>query len=169
MALLSESQRTALGYWWNLITDAVSQGFSLTDTTQLANQVASDFGASLSFQENAAISTLYGYAKRMDNAAISFQQAQPGDAITSEMVALAPYARDEAERNSYPLYHVKFYYTYIDASGNEQTAIRTSVQPMQLGSDVQSVLDEIQTDAEAFALKYGHQLVSATAFQIVAV
>jgi len=169
VSLLNESQRTALGYWWNLITDAVSQGFTLTDTTQLANQVAQDFGSSLSFQENRDIGVLYGYAKRMDNAAVAFQQAPEGSLITQDIIALAPYARDVAERNSYPLYHVKFYYTYLDANGVEQTGIRTSVMPMTLGSDISGVLDEIQDDASAFALKYGHQLISAVPFKIVAV
>ena len=169
MAILSDVQRQALGYWWNLITDAVSAGFTLTDTVQLANQVANDFGSSISFQENSAISSLYGYAKRMDNAALAFQQADLSQGVTTDMVAVAPYARDEQERAAYPLYHVKFYYTYIDQNGQEQTGIRTSVQPLQLGGSVSDIHMDVQDDAAAFAAKYGHQLVSAVPFQIVAV
>src|SRR6266849_3035635 len=113
MARITDTVRAALGYWWNLITDAARIGFTVTDTVQLANQVATDLGGSLSFQENTAISQLYGYARREINAGNAFTSASADQAITDDMMSTPPYARDVQEQNTYPLYHVRFEYTYI--------------------------------------------------------
>lgn len=169
MARLTDDLRSALGYWWNLITDAVQQGFTTAETTAVANQVARDLGGSLTFDENRAIATLYGYAKRMDNAAAVFQNSDGSATITPDMVATPPYARDEQEQATYPQYHVKFYYEFIDQSGAQRIEVKTSLIPLTIGPTVGDVFDDIQSDAEAFAAKYGHQLVSATPFQILAV
>jgi hypothetical protein len=169
VARLTDTARAALGYWWNLISDAVTAGFTVTDTVQLANQVASDFGQSISFRENAAISQLYGYARRMENAGQLFQNTNPSLGITADMMATPPYARDVQEQASYPLYHVKFEYTYLDTAGNQQTGIRTSVFPNQLPSTVGELTASVLDDAEAMASKYNHTLLSATPLQILAV
>lgn len=169
MARLDELQRATLGYWWNLIIDAVHQGFTTAETTQVANDVARDLGGSLSFDDNRAIATLYGYAKRMDNAAAAFQGSTSDQVITPDLVATPPYARDEQEQATYPQYHVKFYYEYIDQAGNQRVDVKTSVIPLAIGPTVGDVFADVQDDAEAFAAKYGHQLVSATPFQILSV
>lgn len=169
MARLNDAQRTALGYWYALITDAVHAGFTATDTTQLASQVAQDTGIRLTFEDFKAISVLYGYAKREDNAANAFQNANPDAIITPDLIGVPAYARDVQEQNSYPVYHVRFYYTYIDSAGEEHTTIKTSAQPLTLGPTKQDVINDIQTDAQAFAAKYNHTLVSAIPFQILAV
>jgi len=169
MARLNDTVRAALGYWWNLISDAARTGLTVTDTVQLANQVASDFGQSIGFRENTAISTLYGYARREVNASEAFQGAPLGATITPDMISIPPYARDQEEMASYPLWHVKFSYTFIDSSGQEQTTIRTSAQPLVLPDNTADLADAVLDDAEAFANKYGHQLVSAVPFAILAV
>lgn len=169
MSLLSDTERTALGYWWNLITDAVREGFSATDTIQLANQVARDLGGSVSFEENRAISVLYGYARRIDNAGTALQASDAGKYIDSNMMAIAPYARDDQERSTYPLYHVKFEYVYRDQAGNIQTATKTDAFPLTLPGTVGDLTAEVLDDAEAMAAKYGHTLISATPLQILVV
>lgn len=169
MALLSESLRTALGYWWNLITDAVREGFTATDTTSLASQVAKDLGGSLSFKDAQDVAVLYGYAKRIDNAGNALQAADASKFIDSNLMAVAPYARDVAERNAYPLYHVKFEYVYLDSAGNQQTAIRTDAIPLALPGTVGELTAQVLSDAEAMTNKYGHTLLSATPLQILVV
>ena len=169
MPRLNETQRAALGYWWNLVTDAAQAGFSTTETVQIAAGIAKDAGGTISFTESQAIASLYGYAKRMDNTSSAFQNAAPYAVITPDMVATPPWARDEIEQRGYPLYNVKFYYNYIDQAGNEQTGIRTSVQPMQLPGTKDALNEAIQADAEAYAAKYMHQLIAAIPFQILAV
>lgn len=169
MPRLSETGRAALGYWWNLISDAAHSGFTVTETISIANQIARDMGTSLSFAENTAISQLYGYARGIENAGLTFQEAEAEQGITSGMVATAPYARDAAEQAAYPLYHVKFEYTYLDQSGNQQTTIKTSVFPDALPGTVGDLTADVLSDAEGMASKYGHTLLSAVPLQILAV
>jgi hypothetical protein len=169
MARITDTVRAALGYWWNLISDAARANFTVTDTVQLANQVATDLGGSLSFAENTAISQLYGYARREVNAGNVFQQGEPGQAIDASMVSTPPYARDLQEQNTYPLYHVKFEYTYLDSAGNEQTTYRTSVFPDQLPETVGDLTAAVLDDAEAMAAKYGHTLLSVIPTNILSV
>lgn len=169
MALLSPNLRAALGYWWNLISDAASQGFTVTETVSIANDIAKGNGTSLSFQDNTSISQLYGYARRMVNAGNAFQSADPSQGISSDMVSIPPYARDVQEQSTYPMYHVKFTYNYIDQAGNQQSTTKTSVFPDQLPSTVGDLTSDVLDDAEAMAAKYGHTLLSVVPIQILAV
>jgi hypothetical protein len=169
MARLNDTVSRALGYWWNLIYDFANAGLSVTDTISAANDIAREAGTSLSFGENTAISQLFGYARGIINAGDVFQQAEASLGITSEMIALAPYARDEAEMTTSPIYNVKFEYTYIDSSGNIQVGIRTSVFDNGLPATAGQLTADVLDDAEAMAAKYGHTLISAVPLQILAV
>lgn len=169
MPRLDTTQRAALAQWWNLIADAAQAGFTTTETTQIAANIAKEAGTNVSFNEAKSIAQLYGYAKRIDNASKVFQNADPNATINPSMIATPPYARDDREQNSSPLYHVKFYYNYLDSAGNEQTGVRTSAVPWQLPDTVAGIRDLVETDAEAFAAKYGHQLLAAIPFSILAV
>ena len=169
MARLNDTQRAALGYWWNLISDAARAGNTASETVQLASMVAADFGATIGFRENQAIATLYGYVRREINASNVFQAAQPGQAISGDMISVPPYARDEAEMATYPLYHVKFQYTYIDAAGNTQVTIKTDAFPDTLPETACDLAAAVEDDAIGMALKYGHTLVSAVPLAILAV
>lgn len=169
MSRLNDTLRAALGYWWDLVNGAAQQGFTATETVQLASGIAADLGGKLSFDENKAIAQLYGYARRIINAGNALQSSSPALGITSDMIATPPYARDIAEQVTYPLYHVKFEYVYLDQAGNKQTAIKTSVFPDTLPSTVGDLTSAVLDDAEAMAEKYKHVLLSATPLQILAV
>lgn len=169
MSRLNDSARTALGYWWNLVSDAARAGFTVTETVQIANQVARQFGETISFRENAGISSLYGYARRIENAGNSFRAAEASKHIDSTMIATAPYAREDAEQASYPLYNVKFRYEYRDQAGNAQTADKTAAFPMALPDTKGELMAQVLDAAEAMAGKYGHTLLSAVPYQILAV
>jgi len=169
VARLSDTVRAALGYWWNLISDAARSGFTVTETIQIANQIAEDTGRKLAFAENTSISELYGYARRMENAGNTFQSADPALGITSDMIATPPWARDIAEQLAYPTYHVKFEYNYLDSAGNIQSTTKTSVFSNGIPGTVGELTASVLDDAEAMAAKYGHALLSAVPFQILAV
>lgn len=169
MGILSDTARSALGYWWNLISDAALAGLTVTETVSMANDVAKGMGGSVSFSENAAISQLYGYARRGINAGDALQAASPGQGITSDMMAVAPWARSEQEQTTYPLYHVQFEYTYVDQAGNTQVSYRTSVFPDSLPSTVGDLTAQVLDDAEGMAAKYGHILISAIPSKILVV
>lgn len=169
MARLSTATSRALGYWWNLITDFANNGFTVTETISAANDIAKASGTSLSFQDNQSISTLFGYARGIVNAGDTLQSAGPELGITADMIALAPYARDDAEMATFPTYHVKFEYAYLDANGNEQTTFKTSVFEDTLPSTVGQLTADVLDDAEAMAAKYNHTLISAKPLHILAV
>lgn len=169
MPALSDNLRAALGYWYNLISDAARQGFTVTETVALANQVASDFGESLSFETNTSISTLYGYVRREINAGNTLQSAGPEQGITAEMISTPAYARVEQEQTTYPLYHVRFEYTYLDQAGNEQSSYRISTFPDVLPATVGELTSDVLDDAEGMANKYGHTLLSISVTNILAV
>jgi hypothetical protein len=166
---IGESVRQALGYWWDLVSGAVQLGLTTTETTSMAAQVAQELGGNVTFSESKSIAVLYGYASRMNNASTAFQNATSEQVITPNMVATPPWARELQEQATYPLYHVKFYYTYLDAAGNEQTDIKTSAISRGLPSTVGELTEQVQLDAEAFASKYGHQFISALPYQILEV
>lgn len=169
MARLNDVQRAAFGYWWDLIQNAARMGITVAETVKAANSIAADFGEKLSFAENQAIASLYGFARRIENAGNSLQAADPSLGITADMISVPPYARDVQEQAAYPTYHVKFEYVYLDAAGNQQTAIKTSVFPDQLPATVGQLTSDVLDDAEGMASKYGHQLISVTPLQILAV
>ena|SRR5579862_6259438 len=169
MPKLTDVQRQVLGYWWNLIEAAAREGFTTTETVAMANEVAQSMGERISFQENTAIGQLYGYARRIINSGVAFQAADGSQFINSDMISTPPYARDQAEQNAYPLYHVKFEYTYVDQSGVQQTNYKTSVFPDQLPGTVGELTSAILDDAEAMANKYGHTLLSVQPTTILAV
>lgn len=169
MARLTDTVRAALGYWWNLISDAARAGFTVTETVGIANDIAHNLGGSLSFQDNQAISTLYGYVRREVNAGNAFQAASANQGITADMISVPPYARDEQEMAAYPIYHVKFEYTYLDQAGNRQTTIRTSVFPDGIKNTIGELTADVLDDAEGMARKYGHTLISAVPLMILAV
>lgn len=169
MPQLTDVQRSALGYWWNLIDAAARQGLTTTETISMANEVAATLGQKLSFQENTAISQLYGYARRIINSGTEFQSANPSAHINGEMIATPPYARDQQERNTYPLYHVKFEYTYVNQAGVQETTYKTSVFPDALPETVGELTAAILDDADAMANKYGHTLLAVSPTEILAV
>lgn len=169
MPRLTDTVRAALGYWYNLVSDAARANFTVTETTSIAHDIAASAGRTLPFSDYQAISTLYSYVRQEVNAGNVFQAAHMGQAIDASMISTPPYARDLQEQNTYPLYHVKFEYTYLDSAGNEQTSIRTSVFPDGLPETVGELTADVLTDAEGMAAKYGHTLLSVIPTNILAV
>lgn len=169
MARLNDVQRAVFGYWYPLISDAARAGFTVTDTVQLANQVARDLGGSITPAQNRAISQLYGYVRREVNAGDTFQAAQASQYINQDMISTPAYARDEAEQATYPVYHVKMQYEAIDAAGNRISTTKTVVFDDLLPATVGELTSDVLDAAEAMAKKYGHTLLSVRPLMILAV
>jgi hypothetical protein len=169
MPRLSESVRAAMGDWWTLVLSAVSGGFTTTDTVAAAADVARQYGQSIGFDTNAAIATLYGYARRMENAAAALGGLAPGDVLGPDQIAVPPWARDEQVMDTAPIWHVTFTYNALDSAGNPVTEFRTSIFEMTLPDTAGDLFSALQSDAEAMAAKYGHTLVSISPHSILAV
>jgi hypothetical protein len=169
MARLTDVQRSALADWWDLAQAAAFGGFTTTDTITAAAQLAADAGRSLAFAESTAISTLYGYARRMSNAASALGVAAPNAVIDANMIAVPPWARDEQVMNTTPIWHVSYTFEYLDQAGNLQSEYRTSVFEMTMPETVGELSAAIQDDAQFLADKYGVTLVNASLTSILAV
>ncbi len=178
MARLADNVRQALGSFWNLTHQAAYNGYTTTDTITAASSLMRDAGQSLQFSESSAIATLCGSARRMFNASQVVQARrmfnasqivqglQPHEAITADAIAIPPWARDEAEMATLPIWHVHFDFTYTDQSGNQVTDRRVSVFRMTLPETMGELQDAIDADAEAMAKKYGVDFISASILEI---
>ncbi len=169
MARLSQTQTAALATWWLLAEKAGYGGFTSTDTVTAAADLAAAHGAALTFTEGTAIATLYGYARRMANAASEVQQALDTAVIGPEHIGMPPWARDEQVMLTTPIWHAGFQFTFLDAAGVVHTEFRTSVFEMTLPQTIGELTAAILEDAQAMADKYGVTLVDAVLHEILAV
>lgn len=169
MPRLSDTVRSALADWWQLAVSEAFAGTTATDTIVLANAMAKLAGRTLSFAESSAISSLYGYGRRMFNASAAVIAAADRDYISPEHVATPPWAREEHEQNTYPIWHVTYQFTYIDATGVQHTEHKTSIFEVNFPQTIGELRDAIDADAQALASKYRVSLVGTELHQILAV
>lgn len=155
--------------WWNLAQSAAGGGFTATDTISAASAIAGQFGEPFAFSDSAAVAVLYGYANRMNTAAGIFQGAGLEDAIDASMIGTPPWARDQPEMNTAPIWHATFMMDYIDQGGEQRSGFFTSVFDMTLPGTVGGLLDDMTDDAQAMADKYGYQFVGIRPIQLLAV
>jgi len=169
MSLLPDTVRQALGRWWGLVSSAAGTGFTTTDTVSAAASIAREAGQPITFTESAAIATLYGYARRIFNAGVVVQAGSDTSLISPDMVATPPWARDIAEQQSYPLYHIVYAFTSADTAGNRTTEFKTSAIPLVLPGTLGELLDSVTSAAQALAAKYNRDLVGVSLHSILAV
>ena len=166
MARLTDNVRAALGEWWTLAQAAGYGDYTATDTITAAADLASQAGQSLSFGESSAIATLFGYARRMSNAAEIVQSLEREDVITPAAIATPPWARDEQEIAALPMWHVHFDFTYTNEAGDTVTERRVSVFRMTLPDTMGELQDAVTADAQAMAAKYGVDFIGADVREI---
>ena len=170
MAILNEPQRQVLGGWvWPFLTAAAGEGMTASAVQQGIAGLAEENDINLTFQDYTAIATLYGYARRMENAAQEFRAADINAALTPDLVGVPPWARDITEQNASGKWHGIFEFTFIDQAGNQVTEMRTSIWDVTRPSTVGGIIDDMQADAEAMAAKYEVQLVGISPVQLLAV
>lgn len=169
MARLTDVVQSALGRWWDVVSRAGYGGYQTTDVISAASDIAQQEGRSLAFSESSAIATLFGYARRMSNAADFVQSLDESAVITPEAISTPPWARDEVEQLTLPIWHVHFDLTAIDETGNVTTSRKVSVFRMTLPETLGEILDGVNTDAEAMSAKYNVQFVSAQVMEIQSV
>jgi hypothetical protein len=171
MPRLTSTVSTALADWWTLALDAGFKGYRSTDLQSAARDIAEQNGVTLPFQTYSALSTLFGYARRMYNAHAAVTAADDGDRIEAAHVAIPPWARDEQAMNTNPIWHVSYQFTYLDENGFAQTEFKTSVFDdfSQFPRTIGTLKDAITEDAQALADKYGVKLFAVDLHQILAV
>ena len=169
MARITTSQAAILGSLWDLIQNFANNGFTASELNEAVAGIARDTGASLSFSDYRDISVLYGFARRMYNAATEAQNALDDTIIGPEHQSIPPWARDEQVVNTSPVWHVTYTFTYIDADGNTNTDYKTSVFEMTFPATIGDLKAAINEDAQALADKYGVDLQEVGLEQILAV
>lgn len=170
MAILNDEQRQMLGGWvWPYLTAGAAAGMTASQVQQGIAGIAEENDLNLTFRDYTAIATLYGYARRMENAAQDFRASGPGTLRTPNLIGVPPWARDQQEMNTSPKYHGIFEFTFIDQAGNQVTEHRTSIWDVTLPGSVGEIIDDMQADAEAMAAKYEVTLVGISPVQVLAV
>lgn len=169
MPRLSQAQTVILADWWTLVVAEAFIGTISSDVISLAQATAQKSGRSLAFAESSGIATLYGYARRMFNAAAAVQAAAAADTITPEHIGVPPWARDEVTMATAPIWHATYTFTYLDQAGNQVSDFRTSVFEMTMPGTIGDLAAAITEDAQALADKYGVTLVDAVLHQVLAV
>jgi len=144
-------------------------GYTATDTVAAAADLANQQGRSLAFNEGSALATLFGYARRMSNAADVVQGLSREDYITPDAISTPPWARDQSEIDTLPIWHVHFDLTTSDEAGNITTERKVSVFRMTLPDTIGELQDAVASDAEAMAKKYGQQFVASDIMEIQSV
>lgn len=169
MPRLDPGQQATLATWWTTIAGVAGGGYTATQTNQIIGQVAEDNNIDLGFNDYRNIAVLYGYARRMFNAAGEVQRAAGSAVIGPEHIGVPPWARDEVTMATAPIWHVTYTFTYLDQAGNLVSDFRTSVFEMTLPGTIGDLAAAISQDAQALADKYGFTLVDAALHQILAV
>jgi hypothetical protein len=171
MPRLTSTVSAALADWWTLALDAGFKGYSSTDLQSAARDIAEQNDITLPFQTYTALSTLFGYARRMSNASDAVRAADEEDYIQAQHIAVPPWARDEQAQNTQPIWHVTYQFTYLDENGFAQTEYKTSVfdGPGQMPATIGELKDAVNEDAQALAEKYGVTLLVVDLHQILAV
>lgn len=169
MALLSDTTRGMLAYWWGLASDGAAGKQPVTVITSAAATLARDLGEPLTFRQAQGMAELAGYAIRMENASETLLAADQADALHSGMVAAAPWGRDLQEQSTSPTWQIKFTMTFLDQEGKQQTEVKTSMFYDSLPGTVGELTDAINQDAQGLADKYEIELLSVQPYQILSV
>ena len=165
---LTPRQTKALLYW-GTIQRAASEHMSTADLwAAIRQQSGTVKGEPIGFTA-ADISTLRGYAGRIEQRAQALGALARGDAITSDVIGLAPYARGLDQRNATPEYHVRFVLTTVDSAGNQDFRWATSRYRGTLPPTMADLMDSITNDAIGIAQGYQLNFAGLDSVQILEV
>lgn len=168
---------SALKYWGSILASAYA-GHSTADmwTSIRANQQA--YGLDRPGTSAPDVSVLRGYANRIANAARAFGAADPADALTSGMMAVAPYtSNDLAGIATAPTYQVRGFVSVTQAdgttAGNWMTMVYTgSNMPGTVGGVIDSFTAQASDLTAAASGQTGTPtgtLTNVTGFEIAVV
>jgi hypothetical protein len=169
MPRLADNVRGALPDWWNLAVDAAANRQGSAQLIEAAAYVMESLGGSLSFAQSSALTVLYGYASRVRNAGEAVRAASDETFIAPEHVAIPPWAREENDMNTNPIWHVTYLFT-AEKNGVTSTDYKTSIfQRGQIPDTIGELKAALEEDANALASKYNVNLISVDLHQILAV
>lgn len=165
---LTPRQTKAL-FYWGTIQRAAAEHMSTAELwAAIREQSGTSRGEPIGFTA-ADISTLRGYAGRIEQRAQALGALSRSDAITADVVGLAPYARGLDQRNASPEYHVRFVLTTVDSAGNQDFRWATSRYRGTLPATMGDLLDSLTNDAIGISQGYGVNFAGLDSVQILSV
>jgi len=158
MGVLGRFGGNALKYYGSILTSAY-QGASTADmwTSIRANQAL--YGLPKPGASAPDVSVIRGYANRIVAGARTLAAADGSDAITSDMMAVAPYtSRDLPSIATTPIYHVRYQITVQASDGTLSDRWSTSVYTAaDMPGTVGALIDATNTDAEEMTAQAAQQ------------
>lgn len=141
MPVIPENVTRALKYWGNIL-GAARDGLSTQDLWNSIRAQQEQYGLDTPGASASEVSVLRGYANRFVNAANALESGAPGDSITADMMAIAPYTdRNYAAINTNPVYKVTFNNRIQLPNGDIVEKFQTSIFE---GTDLPSTVGELQ-------------------------
>lgn len=160
------SDRRAMAYW-GVIEQATRDRLGTAEIWQAIREQAAASGLDSPGVTAQDVSRLRGLAGNVRATSARLENADTGYALDSTMIARAPWARPLAERNTLPLYQVRFEHT-TENNGETTTEWRTVMFRNTLPTTVGELIDALQQDAEQMADDYGYTHVGIGSFSILA-
>jgi hypothetical protein len=132
--------------YWTSIVGARQQGFRPQEVWSVLNEQFQEGGPSFQGATIFDMHTMWSRAGEVLNAETQFGAADPGQAVTSEMWAWAPWAGREVAAWQTPNYMLNYTYSAVDAEG--QALMDTEGNPVQVwgATDWQGSIDVTAQD-----------------------
>lgn len=108
MPIIPEGAQRALKYWGNILA-AAQQGATTQAMWESIRASQQEYGLETPQASATDVAVLRGYANRLMNAAGEYANAALDQAITADMMSIAPYTDRSIESiNTNPVYQVRF-------------------------------------------------------------
>lgn len=152
MGVLGKYGGNALKYYGSILASAY-QNLSTADMWTAIRTTQAQYGLTTPGASAPDVSVIRGYANRIVAGAAAFDAADPGDSITSDMMAVAPYTmRDLNSISTNPIYQVRYLNTVQADDGTTTQVWNTSVfTAADFPDTVGGLTDAIQTNASELA------------------
>lgn len=152
MGVLGRYGSSALKYYGDILASAYA-GLNATDMWAAIHRTQAQYGLPTAQTQPPDVSVIRGFAGKIVAGARRLAAADPGDVITADMMANAPYtSRDVNAITVDPVYQVRYESTLQAADGTVSTRWATTVfNASQFPSTVGGLRDAVFTDASELA------------------
>lgn len=161
---LTPSAQTVYPTQWALVTEAAAHRdatggytYQVTDLISAAAQLARDSGTSLTFQESAGLSSLFGIARAMERAADALTAASDAQPITDSHVSEPPWSRPLSVQTAAPMWQLRAEITYRAPDGSIVTTWGTGIFHNVLPQSVGALRDEATLQFQRMLSKRSEQ------------
>lgn len=158
MGVLGRYGGNALKYYGDILASAYAN-LSTADMWTAIRNTQATYGLPTPGASAPDVSVIRGYANRIVAGARNLAAADPGDLITADMMAVAPYtSRDLNAISTDPVYQVRYQSTVQASDGTVSTRWTTSVyNASQFPSTVGELNDAVFTDASELTAQAAQQ------------